>query len=177
MFSIGALEQLTEPGTLRLCIARKVEYDGDTLRQESTNVWPQRAPQSGRAFDEWTFLPPSCRTRKSTSLRCSCFPVEPVASVPIAWGTAHTLPLLALPGADSHGADTASLSANVVTQLATIRLYRPPAIAPAFLETHVQSGRHNADIANPDTSHYRARTCSGSGLDASLCFSSPRIPL
>jgi hypothetical protein len=52
MVSIGALEQLTEPGTLRSCIARKVEYDGDALRQESTHVWPKRVFQSGRALDE-----------------------------------------------------------------------------------------------------------------------------
>jgi hypothetical protein len=56
MLSIGALEQLTEPGTLRFCIARKVEYDGDTLRQESTNVWPKRVLQSGRALDESRYI-------------------------------------------------------------------------------------------------------------------------
>ena len=52
MLSIGALEQLTEPGTLRFCIGRKVEYDGDALRQESTDVWPKRILQSGRVLDE-----------------------------------------------------------------------------------------------------------------------------
>src|SRR5437867_7147743 len=64
--------------------------------------------------------------------------------VSVAWGTAHTL----------------------VKQLSTIRLYRPPAVALAFLQNNVQSGRHNEGIANPDTSNYRARTCSGSRLDA-----------
>jgi len=62
MLSIGALEQLTEPGTLRFCIARKVEYDGDALRQESTNVWPKRVLQSGRALDEPRYI--SDLTRK-----------------------------------------------------------------------------------------------------------------
>jgi hypothetical protein len=56
MVSIGALEQLTEPGTLRSCIARKVEYDGDALRQESTHVWPKRVFQSGRALDESRYI-------------------------------------------------------------------------------------------------------------------------
>ena len=54
MLCIGALEELTEPSTLRFCIGRKVEYDGDALRQESTNVWPKRIPQSGRVLDEST---------------------------------------------------------------------------------------------------------------------------
>ncbi len=56
MLSVGALEQLTEPGPLRSCIARKVEYDGDALRQESTHVWPKGVPQSGRALDESRYI-------------------------------------------------------------------------------------------------------------------------
>ena len=40
----GAFEEFPEPGTLRFCIGRKVEYDGDALRQERTNVWPKRIP-------------------------------------------------------------------------------------------------------------------------------------
>src|SRR5712691_493609 len=96
-------------------------------------------------------------------------------SAPAVRGTARTRPFLVLPGAGSHRVGTAFLSANVVKQLSTNRLHRPPARAQAFLQIHVRSGRHNVDIANPDTWHYRTRTCSGSGLDASWCFFSPRI--
>src|SRR5687767_12993595 len=56
MPSIGTLDELTEPGTLRLGIAREVEYDGDTLRQKSTNVWSQRVLQSGRVLDESRYI-------------------------------------------------------------------------------------------------------------------------
>ena len=56
MLCIGALEELTEPGPLRYCIGRKVEYDGDALRQESTNVWPKCIPQSGRVLDESGYI-------------------------------------------------------------------------------------------------------------------------
>jgi AraC-like DNA-binding protein len=56
MLCIGALEELTEPGPLGFCIGRKVEYDLDALRQESTNVWPKRITQSGRVLDESRYI-------------------------------------------------------------------------------------------------------------------------
>jgi hypothetical protein len=56
MLCICALEELTKPGTLRFCIGRKVEYDGDALRQEGTNVWSKRIPQSGRVLDEPRYI-------------------------------------------------------------------------------------------------------------------------
>src|SRR5687768_630658 len=56
MRGIGALEQLTEPGTLRFGIARKVEHDGDAARQEITNVWPERVPQPGRKLGESRYI-------------------------------------------------------------------------------------------------------------------------
>ena len=56
MLSIGALEQLTEPRTLRFRVARKVEYDGDAFRQERTNVWAKRVLQSGRVLDEFGYI-------------------------------------------------------------------------------------------------------------------------
>ena len=51
MLNIRALEYSAEPRTLRLGIARKVEYDGDALRQECANVCLERFLQSGRALD------------------------------------------------------------------------------------------------------------------------------
>jgi hypothetical protein len=56
MLNIRALEYPTEPRTLRLCIARKVEYDRDPLRQESAHVWLERILQSGRALDESRYV-------------------------------------------------------------------------------------------------------------------------
>jgi hypothetical protein len=56
MLNIRALEYSTEPRTLRLRIAREVEYDGYALRQESANVWLERILQSGRALDESRYI-------------------------------------------------------------------------------------------------------------------------
>jgi hypothetical protein len=56
MLSMRALEYSTEPRTLRLGIARKVEDDGNALRQERANVWLERILQSGRALDESRYI-------------------------------------------------------------------------------------------------------------------------
>jgi hypothetical protein len=56
MVNIRALEYSTEPRTLRLCIGRKVEYDGNAHRQESANVRLERILQSGRALDESRYI-------------------------------------------------------------------------------------------------------------------------
>jgi hypothetical protein len=56
MFNVGALDYLTEPCALRLCIRRKVEDDGNAFRQESANVWRERIVQTARAFDESRYI-------------------------------------------------------------------------------------------------------------------------
>jgi hypothetical protein len=56
MLNIRALEYSTEPCTLRLCIRRKVEYNGNAFRQEGANVWRERILQAGRALDESRYI-------------------------------------------------------------------------------------------------------------------------
>jgi len=56
MRNVRALAYSMEPRTLRLCIRGKVEYDGNTFRQESANVWRQRVVQTGRALDESRYV-------------------------------------------------------------------------------------------------------------------------
>ena len=50
MFDISPLEQLAKPRALRLGIGREVEDDGDTLRQESANMWRKGVLQARRAL-------------------------------------------------------------------------------------------------------------------------------
>src|SRR6266487_3545561 len=52
MVNIRTLDQLAKPRTLRLGIAGEIEHDGDTLRQESANVWREGVLQPRRALHE-----------------------------------------------------------------------------------------------------------------------------
>src|SRR5262249_55152441 len=52
MLNLRTLDQFAKPRTLRLRIGGKIEHDGDTLRQESADVWRERVLQPRRALDE-----------------------------------------------------------------------------------------------------------------------------
>jgi len=52
VLDMRALEELTEPRTLRLCVAGKVEYDGNAFRQNSADVRGEDMPQPGGALEE-----------------------------------------------------------------------------------------------------------------------------
>src|SRR5687767_9601218 len=56
MLDLRVLEYSAEPRTLRVCIARKVEYDGNALRQDGANVRREGVPQPRRAIDESRYI-------------------------------------------------------------------------------------------------------------------------
>jgi hypothetical protein len=51
-----ALDQFAKPCALGLGIAREIEDDGDSLRQESANVWRKRVLQSRRTLEAATII-------------------------------------------------------------------------------------------------------------------------
>ena len=52
VLDIRALEQLPEPGTLRLCVAGKVEDHGNASRQNGADVCGEGVPQPRGALEE-----------------------------------------------------------------------------------------------------------------------------
>ena len=56
MLNVHALEYSAEPGALRFCIGREVEYDRNAFRQESADVWLERVLQPRRALDESRYV-------------------------------------------------------------------------------------------------------------------------
>lgn len=56
MTDFRALEQFTKPCTLRLCVAWKIEDNGNAFRQESTNVWRESLFQPRRALNESRYV-------------------------------------------------------------------------------------------------------------------------
>ncbi len=68
MLNIRMLEYSPEPRTLRLCIAREVEYDGNAFRQKSANVWHEGVLQAGRALDESRYVSDLTRIQATQEL-------------------------------------------------------------------------------------------------------------
>src|SRR5208283_432816 len=68
VLNISPLDQLAKPPTLRLCIGREIQHDGDTPRQESADVWCERAPQSRTALYESRYISDLARKQGTQKL-------------------------------------------------------------------------------------------------------------